>query len=433
VNVDGLFWLACGGLLVTFVTSVGAYSLRSFSRHGLERVAARSGVVERFGEILRAHENVALGVEHVQVLAVICVLAAGTSRIAFDWQHDPTLALNLNRIAVLAVLAVTLVGAWIWVPWTVSRLWAEPVIFYGWRMWCLLAGLASPLSWLARMCDSLGHRLAGRLPETINEESFEEEIRTIVTEGHREGLLEEEAREMIEGVMELHDADVAEVMTPRTEMQMIDADMSWDQILQFVIQVRHTRIPVFGKNRDDIIGVLHTKDLIAELARPSDEPRRPFAELLRKPFFVPETKAVDDLLQEFQQTRSHLAVVLDEYGGVSGLVTIEDVLEEIVGEIVDEYDEEVEEELQRIDEHTYEALGRARVDEINQRLGLDLPEDKDFDTIGGFLCSQMGHIPAPDEAIEWNDGVRITVVDASRRRINRVRIDGLQTHAREPA
>ena len=125
---------------------------------------------------------------------------------------------------------------------------------------------------------------------------------------------------------------------------------------------------------------------------------------------MPETKAVDDLLQLFQQSRTHIAIVLDEYGGVSGLVTIEDVLEEIVGEIDDEYDSEVEAEIRKIDDDTCEALGRAHVDEINALMGFDLPEDEDFDTIGGFVFAEFGRVPTVGESITWNDAVQVTVL-----------------------
>jgi CBS domain containing-hemolysin-like protein len=173
--------------------------------------------------------------------------------------------------------------------------------------------------------------------------------------------------------------------------------------------------------------------LLPELAKGSDEPHRPIAELLRKPLFVPETKAVNDLLQWFQKSRTHLAVVLDEYGGVSGLVTIEDVLEEIVGEIDDEYDQKSEDEISKIDEDVCEALGRAHLDEINAVMGYDLPEDEDFDTIGGFVFAEFGRVPSAGESITWQDAVRVTVLEASRRRVNRVRLERVREESLEMA
>ena len=237
---------------------------------------------------------------------------------------------------------------------------------------------------------------------------------------------------MIEGVIELADADVSEIMTPRTDMVSIPKSLTWDELLEFIVHAAHSRIPVTDKSRDDIIGLLVTKDLLPELVRAPNEPRRPWTDLLREPFFVPETKPIDALLQEFQRTRSHMAIVLDEYGGVSGLVTMEDVLEEIVGEIVDEYDPDLIEGIRMLDEGLCEALGRVHIDEINERLDLHLSDEGDFDTIGGLVFSALGHVPAVGEELVQGN-VRITVVEATRRRIERVRIEVLDHPHQESA
>jgi CBS domain containing-hemolysin-like protein len=215
-------------------------------------------------------------------------------------------------------------------------------------------------------------------------------------------------------------------------MVSMPVSLSWQEMLQFVIRVRHTRIPVHDKNRDDIIGILYTKDLLPELAKGPDEPRPPWKSLLRDPVFVPETKPVDDLLQEFQQTRNHMVVVLDEYGGVSGLVTMEDALEEIVGEIIDESDKDLVDGIREIDHRTAEALGKVHIDEINERLALELPDDGDFDTIAGFVFTELGHIPVVGEQLVWQN-VRLTVLEATRRRIERVRLEILDRPKRETA
>ena len=164
--------------------------------------------------------------------------------------------------------ALLLLAAEIWIPWAVARLWADPFLYYTWPVWRKVGFLLTPLGLAARFVDTLFHRLAGRPPSSADEESFEEEIRTMVSEGHREGLLEEDAREMIEGVIELSDVDVSQIMTPRTDMDLLPAAASWDEALQEVIKAGHTRMPVFGKNRDDIVGILYVKDLLPELAKP---------------------------------------------------------------------------------------------------------------------------------------------------------------------
>ncbi|HEY2147859.1 MAG TPA: hemolysin family protein, partial [Pirellulales bacterium] len=186
----------------------------------------------------------------------------------------------------------------------------------------------------------------------------------------------------------------------------------------------HSRFPVYNRSPDDIVGILHVKELLVELAKGDESQRLGWPQLLRKPFFVPETKPVDDLLQEFQRSHNHIAVVLDEYGGVSGIVTIEDVLEEIVGEIADEHDEALIDGIKTLDEHSAEALAKVRIHEINERLGLSLPENENYDTIGGFVFHELGRIPNVGEELTWHD-VRIKVLDATRRRIDRVKIQVL--------
>lgn len=425
------FWILASGLVVTACASLGVRSLRRFSRHDLEEICRKRGKQQRFGEVLRRHENVALGIEMLAVLAATVTIVAGFLWAAERWE----LALDSWQTVVLLALAVggVVTVCTVWTAWTLARLFSEEFLFVSWPLWQAIAVLAAPLVWGARLFDIALHRIMGRTEDVQDEETIGEEIRTIVTEGHREGLLEEEAREMIEGVIEMGEADVAEIMTPRTDMHMLQVDLAWEQILDDAIAAGHTRIPVYEKNRDDIVGILYSKDLLPELATSDADSRTPLRELLRKPVFVPETKPVPDLLQMFQHMRTHIAVVLDEYGGVSGLVTIEDVLEEIVGEIVDEYDEEEDADIERIDEDTCVALGRAHVDEINALMNLDLPDDRDFDTIGGFVFTELGHVPMPGEMVVWDESVRIQVLEATKRRVDRVKIERLDNGQLESA
>ena len=431
MTANVLMWLTVTSLVSSCFIAMGARSLRDFSRHDLQAICRRRKDLDRFGEILLHYDRVALGVDHLLYLSVAFTITCGAWLSSTKW----TALTESGLAATVAGGGLALVVAVLWIPWAVARLWAEPWLYQTWRVWTVASTLMRPLTYGAHLIDAVLHRLAGRTPEVPSEDTIEEEIRTIVNEGHREGLLEEDAREMIQGVIDLGDAEVSEIMTLRTDMHMIHVGLSWEGMLDGVIQSGHTRIPVFEKNRDDIVGILYSKDLLPELAKGAREPRCPMVDLLRKPHFVPETKKVDDLLQVFQKTRNHIAVVLDEYGGVSGLVTIEDALEEIVGEIVDEYDDDLVEEIEKIDDRTFEALGRAHVDEINQRIDIKLPEDKlpedgDYDTIGGFVFGQFGYIPQANESLVWHDRLRITVLEVSRRRIDRVRIEVL-TESRE--
>ena len=430
MTIDALLWISIVSLIVASLAAIAARSLHSFSRHELEEICQRREAPERFAEILHQHESVALGVEMVVMIIVAISIGAGSiwAWHTFEWaQSRPWLLFAITAIVMGQLTGVAVV----WLPWSVSRIGAARFIYNGWPLWRFVGRMARPLVWSAYLVDLLLHRILGRGDQRAYEESIEEEIRTIVSEGHREGLLEEEAREMIEGVIELGDAVVSHIMTPRTDIQMVQLNTPWDEVVDSLIESGHTRVPVYDKSRDDIVGILYSKDLLPELFKSSGEPSRPLADLLRKPLFVPETKPVDDLLKLFQKSRTHIAVVLDEFGGVSGLVTIEDVLEEIVGEIDDEYDEKAEEAVRKIDDDVCEALGRAHIDEINALMGFELPEDADFDTIGGFVFAEFGRVPAPGESITWHDSVRVTVLEASRRRVNRVRLERIRKESLE--
>jgi CBS domain containing-hemolysin-like protein len=430
VNADALAWIAVFSMLATCFAAIAARSLHSFSRHELEQICQLREAPEKFAEILKSHETVAIGVEIVVMLLAALSLSAG-----FLWTWE-TFAITLSQpwlvfLIAVAVLGLLLGAATVWLPWSIARIGAAQFLFSTWPLWRAVGLLARPLVWCAHRVDALLFRILGRGEDRGDEESIEEEIRTIVSEGHREGLLEEEAREMIEGVIELGDANVSRIMTPRTDIHMLQINTSWDEVVESVIDSGHTRVPVYDKSRDDIVGILYSKDLLPELAKPAHAPRRSLPELLRKPLFVPETKPVDDLLKLFQKSRTHIAVVLDEYAGVSGLVTIEDVLEEIVGEIDDEYDQQAEASIRKIDEDTCEALGRTHIHEINELMLLDLPENADFDTIGGFVFAEFGRVPAVGETITWQDAVRVTVLEASRRRVNRVLLERIRKESLE--
>jgi CBS domain containing-hemolysin-like protein len=432
LSSTSLFWFSCLALLATALLNLGYRALRQFSRHELAEICTRRGKPERFGEILRHHEEIALGVEILAGFTAALSVIAGAAWAGARWNFWVAQSVGA-LLAISAAVGLVLVIIRTWLPWVGARLFAEGFLYRTWPLWRAVAALTLPLAWGAKALDAILHRVVGRTPQQVDEQAIEEEIRTIVSEGHRGGLLEDEAREMIEGVIDLGDAYVSQIMTPRTDMHMVQVDVPWDQLLSDVIESGHTRIPVYDKTRDDIVGILYSKDLLPELATGDPESRTPIRELVRKPLFVPETKPVDDLLQMFQQLRTHIAVVLDEYGGVSGLVTIEDVLEEIVGEIDDEYDPESVEEIERIDQDTVEALGRTHIDEINEAMNLELPEDGDYDTIGGLVFSELGRIPLPGEALVWQEKVRISVLEATRRRIDRVRIERLTNGQRESA
>ena len=224
---------------------------------------------------------------------------------------------------------------------------------------------------------------------------------------------------MIRGVRELGRTSVKEVMVPRIDTVFLGADSGREELLEKVVACGHSRIPVYGGSVDSVVGMLYAKDLLRALVKGGDFS---LDELLREPFFVPESKRIDSLLREFRRKRVHIAVVVDEYGGVSGIVCLEDIIEEIVGEIQDEYDEE-REDVVRLGESAWLCDARANIGDLNRQTGLELPSEG-FDTIGGYVFALFGKIPARyekassgdlDFTVQDMDGHRITSVKIARR------------------
>ena len=412
------------GLLVIFVFSLGARSLKSFAQHKFRRFLQTPQCRKKLDAIIKQHEDVAAAVSLARILSVAFFLIGFAS---YFNRESPVV--SLITIVPLVIFAE------FWLPRALEKLWSVPVVYYGWFVWKQTAFFLYPLLLVDYLITLFFSRLAGH---TEDEDAFEEEIRVIVSEGQRVGLLEEEAREMIEGVIELRDVTVSAIMTPRIDMMSISDTLSWEEMLQIVIKSSHSRIPVYKETRDDIVGVLHTRNLLQELALHEPKQRRPWTDLMSETLFVPETKPVDTLLQEFQnvpssgdaagdRVRGHLAIVLDEYGGVAGLVTLEDILEEIVGEITDEHDTIVTTEaIVKLHPDMFDVLGKVRIDELNEQLGLSLPEEEDYDTVAGFIFSTLGHIPEVGESVEYeHEGKKVclTVTVVTRRRIEKVRVE----------
>ena len=436
IVADTAWWLIVVGWLVTALGAIGTHVLRDFSRHQLETYCRRRGTRESFGRILAEHDHAALAAESLQGIGCVLLLVGVVlywlpssgevaDRKTFQWLGSGGMTLLVSALVLLATL--------IWIPRAVVRVWSAPLIYHGWFLWRLIQRLLWPLTVGILVFDTVINRLAGRDDDPEDEEeAFEDEIRTIVSAGLREGLLEEDAREMIEGVIELGDADVLDIMTPRSEINALDADLKWPEVLRFVVEVGRTRIPVFEKTLDNIIGILYVKDLFPELDKNPQGLQIPLSQLVRKPWFIPATKAVDELLREFLKTRNHMAIVVDEYRAVAGVVTIEDALEEIVGEIIDEHDKEEEDEIQVVDEKTIDVLGRTHIDEINERFGWGLSESDDYDTVGGLILHELGSIPTANEELKL-DGLKMTVLEVSRRRVERIRLQQLGDLMRETA
>ncbi len=301
-------------------------------------------------------------------------------------------------------------------------------------------GLALSLAWVVHSFGTLFApivRLAMRISQRVAGPGggkdtglalvTEEEIKTLVDAGEEEGIIEEDEKAMIFSIFEFGDTAAREVMVPRIDIVALEINTPLVEALKVIVEAGHSRIPVFAGNIDNIRGFLYAKDLLElSLLDVSGQPAREVViveqsleGLLRPAHFVPESKTLDDLLADLQQRRVHIAIVVDEYGGTAGVVTIEDILEEIVGEIQDEYDSE-EALFQVIGEHETIFDARIDLDDVNRMLGTNLPTEQG-DTLGGFVYSQLGKVPVAGEVILF-DGYVIEVMNVISRRIKNVRI-----------
>lgn len=243
----------------------------------------------------------------------------------------------------------------------------------------------------------------------------QEELKTMVDVGEEEGVLEEEEKEMIFNVFEFGDIQVKDVMVQRVDIVALGLDSTYDDVIDIIKEEQFSRIPVYNESIDDIIGIMYVKDLI--LLNNKDNFK--VQDCIREAYYTFEFKKVTELFKEMKKSRNHMAVVLDEYGGTVGIVTIEDLLEEIVGEIEDEYDE-LEEEIEVVKEDEYIVDGRIRLDDLSDLIGVKM-ESEEFDSIGGFVIGQLGRIPEPKEEVSY-ENMRFVVEEIDKNRIKKVRI-----------
>ena len=245
----------------------------------------------------------------------------------------------------------------------------------------------------------------------------EAEIQQVMDAGEEEGLINEEENAMIRSILTLGDSMVREIMLPRMEMACVSIENEVSQVLEAIIACGHSRLPVYEGTIDNIIGLIYAKDLLRYWGQPDSAIE--LRKLIRLPFFVPETKNLEELLHDFKKRRVHMAVVIDEYGGTAGLVTIEDLLEQIVGDIQDEYDLETERLSVQAD-GSIVADGRLPIEELEEHFDIEVERDK-FETVGGLIFHLTGRIPSAGEVIE-SDTLELTVLEADERRIAKVRI-----------
>jgi CBS domain containing-hemolysin-like protein len=411
------FWSALIVTCLALFFALTHFALGNFSRARLEEALKRRGRLPQLQRLFRHHEELSrtMGLLHVISLVALAVLtlAWATGHIGDDWLGW-TVGILLASVGSLVFGGV--------VPMAWARYAADGVLASTLPL-CHLCRMAfSPLGRILRPLDAIVRRLAGvpdghRSPRS----PIDEEIRSVLAEGEREGVLGKSQKEMMEAVIRFNDTDAGRIMTPRTDIVSIEAGATVDEARALIASSGHSRIPVTKGNIDTIVGILYAKDLLERGCGTGSEQVR-VRDVMRQPLFVPETKQLDELLQGFQGDKVHMMIVLDEYGGTAGLVTIEDVVEEIVGEIVDEYEQAPPKPIRPVAERAWEVEARVPVGEVNRDLAIAIPEHEDYETVGGFVLARLGYIPKQGEAIE-HEGVRITVLEAEERRILKLRID----------
>ncbi len=299
----------------------------------------------------------------------------------------------------------------------VVRKYGEKIIFYSASPLTLLLFVLRPVIVIFHATESAVCRIIG-LEETANRRITDEEILNIVSDVEKEGGLHADEKEMIEGILDFKDTAVNEIMTPRTDMVSIDINTPIDEAVELCIESGYSRIPVFEKDRDHITGVLYVKDLLQHQRKEEQDKR--LRSIIRPPVFIPETKKVVELLQEFKTRKIHFAVAVDEYGGTAGVITIEDIIEEIVGEIHDEYDTDTQQEITQVSPDVYIVEGRTHIDEIDELFeDIEIKDTGEFETIGGLVFDCLGRIPEVSETFEVN-GMQCKILSVNERKIEKM-------------
>ncbi|GLC30779.1 hemolysin family protein [Clostridium omnivorum] len=298
---------------------------------------------------------------------------------------------------------------------------AEAVARFAVNPILVVSKIALPFVKILTLSSNIMLRIFGIKDDSIEEKVSEEEIRMMIDVGEENGVLNQTEKEMIDGIFEFDNTLAKEVMTPRTDVFAIDIDTPIDEIINQVIEEQYSRVPVYEEDIDNVIGILYMKDLFIEM-RKKELTIDSIRAMLRPPYFVPMTKNIDSLFRELQSTKNHMAVLIDEYGGFSGIVTIEDLIEEIVGNIFDEYDDIKSEDIKSIDAHTFIVDGIVPINDINETLHVELPSEN-YDTIGGFVLDLLGSIPKEDEEhiIEYENLI-FKIEKVNEKRIEKLKI-----------
>ncbi len=416
LNLGGMLGLGLPLLATQAVLVALGRALRTYSRSRLEEICQAHGRPRRADAIAHDDEETERAAESLAVvvgltLAAMAALAAHTVLPRLNFELALLFAVGLS---VFVHLSASVVG----------RVWAETMLDAVWPIAPAVRIVALPLTSAADLVESLASRLAGPVDAAPRPASFEVEFPTESDDPEdAENDLPESTRLILEHVVALTRRDASEIMTPSISMVVLPATASAHQAARTFRDSGLSRIPMFGENRDDILGILYAKDLFPLMTETADVDSIVPRKLVRPAYFVPETKNANDLMNELRARRSQIAIVLDEYGGVAGLVTLEDLLEALVGPIDDEHDVPTPEDpVVALGGSRYEVDATVAVEDLNERLGLHLPTNGDFQTVGGFAFNALGRLPSAGESFKA-DGIEFTVVEVVDHAIRRMQLD----------
>lgn len=298
---------------------------------------------------------------------------------------------------------------------------AEAIAMFSVKPILFVSKVTLPFIKLLSLSTNLLIKLFGFNVDGLDEKVSKEEIKSMVEVGQEHGVINETEKEMIESIFEFDDKLAYEVMTPRTNVYLINIDIPLSEYIDELIEERYSRVPVYEGDTDNIIGILYMKDFFIE-ARKFGFDNVDIRSILQEPYFIPETKNIDELFKELQSCKKHMAILIDEYGGFSGIVSIEDLIEEIMGEIEDEYDEEVS-TIKKIDSNIFMVDGLIPLDEFNEKFHTNI-EANNYDTIGGFVIDKLGRIPSSvdNEHNVEHDNLVLKIDEIKEKRINRIKV-----------
>jgi len=415
--IGGAVLLLCLFAGATLFFSVNAITLRTYSLVRLQEAFQKLGGDDALERVDRLVANAA-------TLALTCAFY----RLVFNLAGLLLLVMLGSRLHVAATYVLAfLAGVIIFsvfslaIPDALAKYAGEQVLSRTHGVLVACSIVAAPVIYVLQFYDGFVRRLVG-VPEPTPQEEHEEKQEEFLEdlEQHRmEGAVDAEEQEMIENVLDLRERMADEIMTPRTDLIAVEVSADLPTVLGTIRRAGHSRLPVYEGSLDNVVGLIYAKDLLEEIGK--DPAGFRLRDRMREAYFVPETKSLRALLREFQQQKLHMAVVLDEYGGTAGIVTLEDILEELVGEIADEYEKTEPESIRKIDDNTIDVDARTYVEDLNEQYSLDLPDDEDYDTLGGFVFSRLGYVPKAGESFEYKN-LKFTIVSAEPRRVKRVRI-----------